>query len=1088
MTPINERLRHANLFMKGTASLVLAAFLSLTLQPLALAANTPAPARIAPKDESTEEKLGRALHALTDEVERLEEKLDKREDTAREDDNIKRLSQDIDGLDVETLKGFDEVARHIRERNLPPVIMERHTEAVNRYRQHIAALKANVTEVAGEKDRQKRKAKAAELKRLMEKDKRPARTPLDPNKLPFRIPEGKVRKPKETAHELRAAIAPNDYKVASATFDVSLLAPVAYAPPSAADLAPTEDAQMTPEIRALAAELGHNPVKIYNWVHNNIRFLPTYGSIQGSHLTLLAKQGNAFDTASLLIALLRASNIHARYAYGTVEIPIDKAMNWVGGVKNADAALELLAQGGIPSIAVIAGGRIGAVRIEHVWVEAHVDFYPSRGAIHKRGDTWVQMDGSFKQYAYTPPMDIKNNVPFDAASFVDQINRSAQINQQEGWVAGIDQAFIDSRLLAYRDSVDAYVQNQRPSATVGDLLGTQTIRASHASVLPSAVPYKVLVSTSLSALTQNLRHYVELGLYATASDIALENPALSYVASLPAIAGKRTTLTFEPATPDDAAVIQSAFDNGATTFPAYLVNAIPQLRLEDDVVASAPPGSLGVKQKFVISMLKPWTRTQQTYEFTSGDHVAFGINAGGVTGELYEQRTVARDLAKGEVANFTSEMLYQVMLAWWAERNSLNEILGDTMGLRYYQLPSHGATMAPLTVRYLFGIPRTASYKSRVIDVRENVIMAVADDSSPSTKARFGLISGNIGSYLESSVLDQAFLKEPGTSFSATEGFRIANAQGIPIYTITSANLASALAAIQLDSETEQEIFDGVSAGLVAYAPQREVNHNGFRGAGYMIVDPATGGGPRKITGGFDGANSPAPEAVFPMPQIPSLPILGLLTRSTLRSANASLVTQNGVVIGVAIPATLPTAGVGAGGGARAPGLAGAVMAALIVVKMLSEALIREIDRLYPPTEKKYRKYSRQLRAVMNGTTGLIRESERGTFGRGVYLAGQDAVSCPPTAEQAANAAVAYELPTPEGPHDPALAEAYIDIVVTRENFYEIQERKNNKGTTEYLVTSPLVPITAMDRVIYRFLYVGPGAFGIEIENRCYGF
>jgi transglutaminase-like putative cysteine protease len=115
--------------------------------------------------------------------------------------------------------------------------------------------------------------------------------------------------------------------------------------PNDADLLPTEDVQITEEIKALAEQLEHHPVKIFNWVRNNIEYLPTYGSIQGSQMTLDNQRGNAFDTASLLIALLRASNIPARYAYGTVQIPIEKVMNWVGGVESEIAALELMLQG-----------------------------------------------------------------------------------------------------------------------------------------------------------------------------------------------------------------------------------------------------------------------------------------------------------------------------------------------------------------------------------------------------------------------------------------------------------------------------------------------------------------------------------------------------------------------------------------------------------------------------------------------------------------------------------------------------------------------------------------------------------------------
>jgi transglutaminase-like putative cysteine protease len=46
---------------------------------------------------------------------------------------------------------------------------------------------------------------------------------------------------------------------------------------------------------------------------------------------LQTKRGNAFDTAGLLIALLRASNILARYVYGTIQIPAEQVMNWAAG-------------------------------------------------------------------------------------------------------------------------------------------------------------------------------------------------------------------------------------------------------------------------------------------------------------------------------------------------------------------------------------------------------------------------------------------------------------------------------------------------------------------------------------------------------------------------------------------------------------------------------------------------------------------------------------------------------------------------------------------------------------------------------------
>src|SRR5205085_466594 len=112
--------------------------------------------------------------------------------------------------------------------------------------------------------------------------------------------------------------------------------------------------------------------------------VPTWGSIQGAQLCMETKQCNAFDTASLLIALLRYSGIPSRYQMGTIEVPIDKFMNWAGGFTSAEAAASFFASAGVPSVVRRTGtnGIAASVRMEHVWVRAFVDYGPSGGAVH----------------------------------------------------------------------------------------------------------------------------------------------------------------------------------------------------------------------------------------------------------------------------------------------------------------------------------------------------------------------------------------------------------------------------------------------------------------------------------------------------------------------------------------------------------------------------------------------------------------------------------------------------------------------------------------------------------------------------------
>lgn len=52
----------------------------------------------------------------------------------------------------------------------------------------------------------------------------------------------------------------------------------------------------TEEMKVLAQQLDNDPVKIYNWVYNNIAFKPSYGAIQGNDITFISKSGNTVDT------------------------------------------------------------------------------------------------------------------------------------------------------------------------------------------------------------------------------------------------------------------------------------------------------------------------------------------------------------------------------------------------------------------------------------------------------------------------------------------------------------------------------------------------------------------------------------------------------------------------------------------------------------------------------------------------------------------------------------------------------------------------------------------------------------------------
>ena len=113
-------------------------------------------------------------------------------------------------------------------------------------------------------------------------------------------------------------------------------------------------------------------------------------------------------------------------------------------------------------------------------------------------------------------------------------------------------------LADYQAQVKTYIDTAKPGATVGDVIGSKTIKPENHSILMGTLPYKtVVVGAKLAALPDSLRHKFDYKLYANAFDRAMDSPTLTLTDSLPRLAGKKITLSFAPATQADADLIAS---------------------------------------------------------------------------------------------------------------------------------------------------------------------------------------------------------------------------------------------------------------------------------------------------------------------------------------------------------------------------------------------------------------------------------------------------------------------------------------------------------------------------------------------------
>ena len=350
---------------KVIATVVIITFTMLLLKPTAIAAqvlygeyeqaSAKAARAEAVKLSQTLQTVETTLTALqnTLSTESPEAMLSKPQDNALADNR----SVTIDLAQVQ--KNLKSLKQQVLKLDKCVQIRQRHLDAVTSYRQEMATLLANLDAIIASPNKgQLREKNEKALKHLASFQLKRKHQPFDPNHLPHHsLKPVKSNKPKTRKREFLAAGFYDTQAVKLAAlgdFEFDKLAGAN----DPAYLAETVEVKLSPAIRAKAEELQYDPVKIYNFVRNNVNWLPTWGAIQDAYLTLSSLQGNAMDISSLLISLLRASNVPCTYTHGTIKVPADKFVNWVGGFSDVRAAGIHAASGGIPIKTITMGGSL----------------------------------------------------------------------------------------------------------------------------------------------------------------------------------------------------------------------------------------------------------------------------------------------------------------------------------------------------------------------------------------------------------------------------------------------------------------------------------------------------------------------------------------------------------------------------------------------------------------------------------------------------------------------------------------------------------------------------------------------------------
>ena len=220
---------------------------------------------------------------------------------------------------------------------------------------------------------------------------------------------------------------------------------------------PMSATTVSSEITELARALRYHPKLIYDFVHNNIDYVPYFGSTKGATLTLLDGSGNDFDQASLMIALLRASNYSAQYVYGTMTIPGTDVANWLGTDVQYQAVGNVIASGGIP---VTMYSNATAI-MKRVWVKVSIN-----------GADYL-FDPAFKTYTYPGKIDFLTATGYIQADFLNEATAGATTGVD--YVQNLNEANIRSKLTTYAGNLGAAIRGQHANKSGGEIVGGRSI-------------------------------------------------------------------------------------------------------------------------------------------------------------------------------------------------------------------------------------------------------------------------------------------------------------------------------------------------------------------------------------------------------------------------------------------------------------------------------------------------------------------------------------------------------------------------------------------------------------------------------------
>jgi hypothetical protein len=464
------------------------------------------------------------------------------------------------------------------------------------------------------------------------------------------------------------------------------------------------------------------PAAIFEHFRNEYVYEPYFGIVKGAEQTIAEKAGNDADLAAAMISVLRAAGVPCRFVYGTIEVTAAQAASWLG--VDAERAPSVLAEGHIPHEVTGTAG-VANILLDHIWVVAYVDYVPYQGSTAVRsgdptevGDTWVEIDPSFKQHGFSERRNIEFDLSMNSRALLTN-TRSDSTRAGIESVAGLVTDNGDNHIHSINETnllnavevnsgrlVEIMAKQGLDTTTV---FRERTVLDPKEGLLPASDYYHIIArGVNLATFPTELAAQARLTVRLPSGEILLQHPEVKEPEPPPLLVADLMNAPLSihwtaDAESEDAIILAESDEN--LDLQAYQVRVTPDLRHKETSLFVGDAVTLGipldVSWTFIhaggrpeFDTLNPALVSTSTDRISAGAETVFVCDAGRVPDTQIED-------ARDGIANIT-DLLSAIGLSYFYQADRFAQINAGVLNVLAQRVPSVTRVSYGFTVTELF--------------------------------------------------------------------------------------------------------------------------------------------------------------------------------------------------------------------------------------------------------------------------------------------------------------------------------------------------------------------------------------------------